>query len=76
MTGADPWQMMQRISSLSYFCLANVRKLIIFLEVQGRDIAFAKSEQCYHLTSTDAEAVAVRLLLPLHRKRIYQSHAP
>ena len=35
----------------------------------GRDIAFAKSEQSYHLTSTDAEAAAVRLLLPLHRKR-------
>ena len=27
-----------------------------------RDICFAKSEQCYHLTSTDAEAVAVRLV--------------
>ena len=34
-----------------------------------RDIAFAKSEQSYHLTSTDAEAAAVRLLFPLHRKR-------
>ena len=32
-------------------------------------IAFAKSEQSYHLTSKDAEAAAVRLLLPLHRKR-------
>ena len=40
-----------------------------FLEVHGRDIAFAKSEQSYHLTSTDAEAAAVRLLLLLHRKR-------
>ena len=29
----------------------------------------AKSEQCYHLPSTDADTVAVRLLLPLHRKR-------
>ena len=28
-----------------------------------------KSEQSYHLTSKDAEAAAVRLLLPLHRKR-------
>ena len=39
------------------------------LEVHGRDINFAKSEQSYHLTSMDAEAAAVRLLLPLHRKR-------
>ena len=47
------------------FCLTNVRNLKVFL----RDIAFAKSEQSYHLTSMDAEAAAVRLLLPLHRKR-------
>ena len=62
--------MMQK-SSLSNFCLANVRNLKVFLEIHGRlrDIAFAKSEQSYHLTSTDAEAAAVRLLLPLHRKR-------
>ena len=53
----------------SDFCLTNVRNLKVFLEVHGRYIAFAKSEQSYHLTSTDAEAVAVRLLLPLHRKR-------
>ena len=39
------------------------------LEVHGRDLALAKSEQSYHLTSMDAEASAVRLLLPLHRKR-------
>ena len=50
-------------SSLSNFCLTNVRNLKVFLEVHGRDIAFATSEQSYHLTSTDAEAVAVRLLL-------------
>ena len=37
--------------------------------LRGRDIAFAKSEQSYHLTSADAEAAAVRLPLPLHRKR-------
>ena len=49
--------------------LTNVRNLNVFLEVHGRDIDFAKSEQSYHLTSTDAEAAAVRLLLPLHRKR-------
>ena len=57
--------------SLSNFCfkLTNVRNLKVFLEVQGRDIDFAKSEQSYHLTSKDAEAAAVRLLLPLHRKR-------
>ena len=54
--------MMQK-SCLSNFCLTNV------LEVHGRDIDFAKSEQSYHLTSTDAEAAAVRLLLPLLRKR-------
>ena len=67
--------MMQK-SSLSNFCLTNVRNLKVFLEVHGRDIAFAKSEQSYHLTSMDSEAAAVRLLLPLHRKDIYQSHTP
>ena len=51
------------------FLFYNVRNLKVFLEVHGRDIDFAKSEQSYHLTSTDAEAAAVRLLLPLHRKR-------
>ena len=55
-------------SSLSNFCLTNIRNLKVFLEVHGRDIAFAKSEQS-RLTSKDAEAAAVRLLLPLHRKR-------
>ena len=55
--------------SLSNFCLTNVRNLKIFIEVHVRYIAFAKSEQSYHLTSTDAEATAVRLLFPLHRKR-------
>ena len=60
--------MMQK-SSLSNFCLTNVRSLKVFLEVHGRDIDFAKSEQSYHLTSTDAEAAAVSLRLPLHRKR-------
>ena len=51
------------------FLFDQCRYLKVFLEVHGRDIAFAKSEQSYHLTSTDAEAAAVRLLLPLHRKR-------
>ena len=55
-------------SSLSNFCLTNVINLKEFLEIHGRDIAFAKSEQSYHLTSMDAEAAAVRLLLPSHRK--------
>ena len=57
--------------SLSNFCLTNIRNLKEFLEVHGRDIDLAKSEQSYHLTSTDADAAAaaVRLLLPLHRKR-------
>ena len=54
--------MMQK-GSLSNFCLTNVRNLKVFLEVHGRDIDFAKSEQSYHLTSTDAEAAAVRLLV-------------
>ena len=60
--------MMQK-SSLSNFCLTDVRNLKVFLEVHGGDIAFAKSEQSYHLTSTDAEVAAVNLLLPLYRKR-------
>ena len=53
--------MMQK-SSLSNFCLTNVRNLKVFLEVHGRDIDFAKSEQSYRLTSTDAEAAAVTIL--------------
>ena len=60
--------MMQK-SSLSNFCLTNVRNLKVFIEVHGRDLAFAKSEQSYVLTGTDAEGAAVRLLFPLHRKR-------
>ena len=56
-------------SSLSNFCLTNVRNLKVFLGVHGREIAIAKSEQTYHLASRDAKAAAVRLLLPLHRKR-------
>ena len=51
------------------FLFDHVRNLKVFLEVHGRDIDFAKSEQSYHLTSTDAGAAAVKLLLPLHRKR-------
>ena len=43
--------------------------LKVFSEIHGRDIPFAKSEQSYHLTSMDADVAAVRLLLPLHRKR-------
>ena len=60
--------MMQK-TSLSNFCLTNVRNLKVFLEVHGRDLDFAKSEQSNHLTSTDAEAAAVRLLLSLNRKK-------
>ena len=56
-------------SSLSNFCLTNVRNLKVFIEVHGRDIAFAKSKQSYLLTGMDAEAAAVRLLFLLHRKR-------
>ena len=51
------------------FLFDQCQKLKVFLEVHNRDIDFAKSEQSYHLTSKDAEAAAVRLLLPLHRKR-------
>ena len=51
------------------FLFDQCQNLKVFLEVHGRDIDFAKSEQSYHLTSTDAEAAAVRLFLPLHRKR-------
>ena len=56
-------------SSLSNISLTNVRNFKVFLEVHGRDITFAKSEQSYHLTSMDVGAAAVRLLLPLHRSR-------
>ena len=48
-----------------------VRNLKVFLEVHGRDIDFAKSEQSCHLTSTDAEAAAVRLLLATSQEEIY-----
>ena len=51
------------------FLFDQCQKLKVFLEIRRKDIAFAKSDQSYHLTSTDAEAAAVRLLLPLHRKR-------
>ena len=51
------------------FLFDKCQNLKVFFEVHGRDIDFAKSEQSYHLTSTDADAAAVRLLLPLHRKR-------
>ena len=51
------------------FLFDQCQKIKVFLEVHSRDIDFAKSEQSYHLTSTDAEAAAVGLLLPLHRKR-------
>ena len=67
--------MMQK-SSLSNFCLTNVRNLKVLLEVQGRDIDFAKSEQSYHLTSKDGEAAAVRLLCHSTGSDIYQSHTP
>ena len=55
----------------------NKKQLIKFLcdrnitEIHDRDIYFEKSEQCYHLTSTDAEAVAVTsvdVLAPSHEE--------
>ena len=60
--------MMQKKQPIK-FLFDQCQNLKVFLEVHGRDIAFAKSEHSYHLTSTDADAAAVRLLLPLHRKR-------
>ena len=60
--------MMQKKEPIK-FLFDNARNLKVFLEVHGRDIDFAKSVQSYRLTSTDADAAAVRLLLPLHRKR-------
>ena len=62
-------------SSLS-FCLTNVRNLKVFLEVHGRDIAFAKSEQSYHLTSMDAEAAAVICSCHFTGRYIYQTNTP
>ena len=62
---------MMKKSSLSNFCLTNVRNLKVFLEVYGRDRDFAKSEQSYHLTSTDAEAAADRLLFATSQEEIY-----
>ena len=67
--------MMQK-SSLSNFCLTNVRNLKVFLEVHGRDIDFAKSEQSYHLTSTDADAAALDCSCYFTGRDIYQSHTP
>ena len=58
-------------SSLSNFCLTNVRNFKVFLEVHGRDIDFAKSEQSYHLTSTDTEAAAVTIALATSQEEIY-----
>ena len=46
--------------TLYNFCLDNGRNLYVCKEVHCRDIYFAKSEHCNHLTNTDAEAVTVR----------------
>ena len=62
--------MMQK-SSLSNFCLTNVRNLKVFIEIHSREIAFAKSEQNYHLTSTDAEAAAVKIALTTSKEETY-----
>ena len=35
-------------------------EIFICNEAHGRDTRFAKPEQCYYLTNTDAEAFAVR----------------
>ena len=49
------------------FLFDQCQKSLSIFRGHGRDIDFAKSEQSYHFTSTDAEAAAVRLLFPLHR---------
>ena len=51
------------------FLFNQCQKSKSILREHGRDIHFAKSEQSYHLTSTDAQVAAVKLLLPLYRKR-------
>ena len=56
--------------------LDQCQKSYVFYEVRGRDKAFANSEQCYHLTSTDAEAVAVRLLCHFTGRDVYRSYTP
>ena len=48
--------------------LANGR-ILMYAKRYTVETIFCKSEQCYHLTSMDAEAVAVKLLLPLERTR-------
>ena len=62
--------------SLSNFCLTNVRNLEVFLEVHGRDIDFAKSEQSYHLTSMDARQLQLDCSCHFTGRDIYQSHTP
>ena len=59
----------QPIKFLFDQCQKSLSILRVFLEVHSRDLNFAKSEQSNHLTSTDAEAAAVRWLLSLNRKR-------
>ena len=62
--------MMQK-SSLSNFCLTNVRNLKVFLEVHNRDIDFAKSEQSYHLTSKDAEGSCSKIAFATSQEETY-----
>ena len=58
------------------FLFANVINLKAFLEEHSRDIDFAKSEQSYHLTSTDAEAAQLDCSCHFTRRDIYQSCTP
>ena len=67
--------MMQK-SSLSNFCLTNVRNLKVFLEVHGRDIDFAKSEQSYHLTTRMQRQLQLDCFCHFTGRDIYQSHTP
>ena len=67
--------MMQK-SSLSNFCLTNVRNLKVFLEVHGRDIDFAKSEQSYHWLARMQMQLQLDCSCHFTGRDIYQSHTP
>ena len=52
------------------FCLTNGRD-VMYAKRCTVDLYFAKSEQIYNLTSTDAEAVAVKITLPTSQEETY-----
>ena len=61
-------------NQLIKFLFDYVRNLNVCKEVHGRYIYLAKSEQCYHLTSMDAETVAGSRHFT--GKDRYQNHTP